>query len=508
LARSTDESRRGILRDLRWLNLFWDEGPDLEDEGAFGPYLQSQRLEIYTRYFDQLTASGHAYQAWETREELNAMRKAAREASGNFRYRRIPYSDEQIAQFKAEGRIPVLRLKNPEHDFEIQDDVLGPVTIAKDDLDDIVIRKADGFPTYHFAVVIDDFHMRITHVLRGQEHLMNTPKHLGLYEALSWSPPRFGHLPLIFNPEGTKMGKRDKAKAARAAARREQQNRAAQGQSEAGWDWLAAAIGVPTEDVKAFMKKKSDSVGIAEQIASHLGVDLPMIDVMDFRKGGFIPEALVNYLALLGWSPGDDRELMSMEEMCDLFTIERVGKTAARFDVDKLRWMNGEYMRSLSLDALTARLEEYLEVVDSPLRNVDVAFRIRWLELMRKRAPTFKAMENASGFFFARPSGYDKKAVKKHLLKGDGLANLATLRSGLASILEWNESSIEEAFQAIVEHQGLGLGKLAQPARVAVSGSSVTPPIYETLAFMDHRDVIDRFDQCLKADHATVGGPV
>ena len=213
----------------------------------------------------------------------------------------------------------VLRFEMPRKAITIPDLILGDVTVGADEHDDIIIRKSDNFPTYHFAVVVDDHDMGITHVLRAQEHLMNTPKHLGLYEALGWTPPLHGHLPLVFNMDNTKMSKREKAKVTRTAI---------QAMGIKDYAELAGKSGVALKDVQEFMAKKTDAVDIAVKLAEVTGTKLPEIDVQDFRRSGYLPEALLNFIALVGWAPGEDREIVSAAEMLELFSLDGIQKNA------------------------------------------------------------------------------------------------------------------------------------------------------------------------------------
>ena len=495
-ARSTDEATHGILRDLRWLGLHWDEGPD-KDLGR-GPYFQSQRLDIYLSYLQQLKASGHVYEAWETRAELGAMRDAAKARKEDFRYRQRPVSDEQIAAYKAEGRTPVLRLKATGQDATVMDEVFGVVTAPAETIEDIVVLKDDGYPTYHFGVVIDDHLMEVTQILRGQEHLNNTFKHVGLMEALGWERPKFGHMPLIFNPDGSKMGKRDKAKAARAAARAQRDAR-----KESGWAWLAELTGLDETELTRFMKKKNDAIPTAEAIAHALRVDLPMIEVMDFRKAGYLPEALNNYLALLGWNPGaepdgTEREIFTLEELVARWDLGRVGRTNAKFDADKLRWMNGEYLRSLPDDVIERHLAAWFEVADSELASLDKDFRDAVLALYKPRAHSFRELERAARWLWTRPDSYDAKSVKKWIRKGGGLQRLGPIHDTLAGA-EWTEAGLEAALKALAEEQEVGLGKIAQPVRVALSGAAATPGLFECLVLFDRDEVLTRIDAAVSA---------
>ena len=488
-ARSSDESMRGILRDMEWLGLDWDEGPGRD--GGHGPYRQSQRLPLYNDVIQRLIDAGHAYEAWESREELTAFRAAARAAKQDFHYRRRPVSDEDVARYRAEGRVPVIRMAAPPHDVTVTDRILGEVTLEEHALDDVVIREADCFPTHHLAVVVNPHHMGVTQVLRGQEHLMNTHKHLGLMEALGWDAPAFGHMPIIFNPGGSKMSKRDKAKAARASARLARDTG-----GHTGWGWLAEQTGLDEGELTRFMKKKHDDIHMAEAIAAALGVQLPMIEVMDFRRGGYLPEALNNYLALLGWSPGDDREILSMDELVEAFTLERVNKTAARFDLEKLRWMNGEYLRSVSDQRLRLRLGQWLEVADTALAGLDEGRRWTLVQLYRARVSSLSEIEEQGWFFLRRPTSWDAKAAKKHLLKGGGLDNLAAARAVLADA-PWEIEALEASLGALADARGLRMGKVAQPVRVAVAGQAASPGIGDTLAFLGRDEVLARVDACL-----------
>jgi len=490
--RSTEEATQGLIRDMRWVGLDWDEGPECPD-APYGPYFQSERLHLYNAAIQQLLDADKAYEAWETSDELKAMRAAAEANKENFRYHRRAYSDEELARFRAEGRHPIVRLEAPGHDVTVEDRVLGPVTVESEVLDDLVIRKADGYPTYHFAVVVDDHLMHIDLILRGQEHLMNTHKHHLIYEALGWEPVPAGHMPTILNMgSGGKMSKRDKAKAARAAARDAQK-----AQGVTGWTWLAETTGISEDELTAFMKKKSDSIPTAEAIAKGLGVELPLIEVMDFRKAGVLPEALINYLALLGWSPGDDREVMSLPELIALFDIGRVTKTAARFDPTKLEWMSAEYMKSLDEDILMRHLEEWLEVRPSPIAALDETKK-RWLlRMYRPRAATFQKLDALARFFFVAPTDWAEKQVKKHLRKGGGFDRLQHARVALEDVGRWAPDRLREVVDQLCAETGTGLGKWAQPLRIAVTGTGVSPDLFDTLAFLGRDETLVRLQHCL-----------
>ncbi|MCA9566792.1 MAG: glutamate--tRNA ligase [Myxococcales bacterium] len=493
-ARSTEEATRGILRDMRWLGLAWDEGPEVG--GPCAPYFQSERLELYQEHVRALLESGHAYEAWESRDELDALRRVAEAAKENFRFRRRePYTATELQTFREEGRKPVVRLKAPPHAITVDDVVVGTMSQAADEIEDVVILKADGFPTYHFGVVVDDHTMAITHVLRGQEHLMNTPKHLAILEALGWDSPVHAHLPIIFNLSGSKMSKRDKAKAARDGLRDLQK---AEGRPADDWAWFASRIDVDAVALHRFMKKKSDDVALATTIAAELGLDLPMIEVMDFRRGGYLAEALLNYLALLGWSAGDDRERYTLEELAEAFSLERVNKQPAKFDPVKLQAMNADWLRDLDRPRYLEALHQWFEVVDTPLARLSEDDLSTVIDLFQSRARTFVDLEKQSAFLRAAPTSWDEKDVAKHIRKGGGLEHLTQARAALADVGRWEADSIERAFQRLCEASGKGLGKYAQPVRIAIAGCAVTPSLWQTLAALDREDVLARIDRALE----------
>ena len=492
-ARSTEESTQGILRDLRWLGLDWNDGPDTDDPDGIGPFFQSERLDTYNEYFDQLLKEDLAYEAWETRDELAAMR-AASDNPREFHYSRRTYSGTELDKFRAEGRTPVLRLDVPRIQRLVKDDILGEVTLSENDVDDFVIRKADGFPTYHFAVVIDDHLMKITQVLRGQEHLMNTGKHIAIQTALGLPTPSYGHFPLIFNPTGGKMSKRDKAKAARAGARE-----GVKARGDGGFEWLAQLTGVDADDVQQFMKKKNDGVAIATAIASALDIELPPIEVMDFRVQGILPEGLLNYLALLGWNPGGDEEVVPLDEMAERFELSAINRSPAKFDIDKLRAINAEYMRTLPRERLHEHLASWFAVRDSALAGLSRERLDVLLELFLPRARTLVELEDAAHFVFHAPTNYDPKPVRKFLHNKGGHELLPELAQALAGIDDWSVEGIETGVNAFAERRELGLGAIAQPLRIALTGSSASPGIFDTLALFSKDEVVARITRCHEA---------
>jgi len=460
-ARHVEDSVRKILDDLRWLGMTWDEGP--EAGGAMGPYFQSQRLDLYNEYLDRLLESGYAYFAMETPEQLRAMREAAEKTTGGFRYPRpdpLP-TFEQGRAARAAGRPVVVRFKMPDTPITVVDDILGEVTLQPDQLEDFVIQKSDGFPTYHFACVIDDELMKITHVLRGQEHLMNTPKHVALQRALGFATPRFAHLPVIFNLDGSKMSKRDKEKA------------------------------------------------IKE------GLPPPEIDVHDFRVAGYLPEAVINFIALLGWSAGDDRECYPIDELARAFSIDRVGKTNAKFDRGKLLSFNTDWATRVTKDRLLAAFKDFLAVQPSnetlsphrgpyvfqPTGKAPTDSELRAVLCACSGFRTFADVMKKAGFLFTPDEAieYDPQAVKKVLVRNDGAgyAMLEHLRPMLEGLAPWTAEGVESMIKSVCEEKQTGMGAVAQPVRVAITGSTISPAIGVSLELLGRGCTIARLRQCL-----------
>lgn len=494
--RNLERAADKLMEDLRWLGLHWDEGPGVG--GPAGAYYQSQRLDLYAERARHLLDSGHAYYALETREQLEAMRAAAlaRGEKRGFRYvrpTRFP-SDAEAAQARAAGRPVVVRFKMPERDFVVPDQILGDVTIGALELSDFVILKADGWPTYHFAVVVDDHAMRITHVLRGQEHLMNTPNHLALQEAFGYPAPRYAHLPIIFNMSGAKMSKREKDQAVRDAvkARRLED---AQVMELAGLD--------QPDLITAWRHGRTQLPAPAlQRLAATLGVPLPEIEIHDFRRSGYLPEVLVNFIALLGWSPGDDRERFTLDELCAAFSLERVGKTNARFDREKLLAFNTAALEAAAPQRKLAALRDWLSVNEpGPLTALNEATLLRLIELCRGFR-TFPDIERKCGALFVPDEAlsYDQKAVVKWLLKdgGAGARVLRDLSQRLAPLADWTPARIADVINAYVAERGGELGRVAQPLRVAVTGTTISPQIFDTLALLGRERTLARFRRALE----------
>jgi glutamyl-tRNA synthetase len=493
--RNIEAADQKLLEDLRWLGLHWDEGPEVG--GPFGPYYQSQRLAHYQERARELLDRGLAYYATETREELDAMRKAGHAAGQRgYRYQRPTHfpSESQAQEARAAGRPVVIRFKMPARDFTVRDQILGDVTIGALELSDFVLVKADGWPTYHFAVVVDDAAMQITHILRGQEHLMNTPNHLALQEAFGYPAPMYAHLPIIFNMSGTKMSKREKDKVVRDAAK-------AAGLDDRQIMELAAVD--EADLVSAWRQGDTQLPGDAlQRLAKRLAVHPPEIDIQDFRKSGYLPEVLVNFIALLGWNPGSEREKFTLDELAEAFSVERVGKTNARFDREKLLAFNTAAVEAAAPARKLAAIRDFLAINEpGPLTKLDDALLARLIELC-KGFRTFPDIERKCGALFIADDAivYDPKAVKEWLLKGDGagLKVLADLQNRLAALPEWSAAKLDELIRGYAEEHKLGLNKAAQPLRVAVTGTAVSPQISETLVLLGRERTLTRIARALE----------
>jgi len=456
LARSTPESTKGILRDLAWLGLDWDQGPDPSADdpydqatqlGNAGPYFQSQRHEagIYDKLIQQLLDSGQAY------EEDDAVR---------FRM---------------------------DKDIQFYDAVYGDIAVKADDLEDFIIRKGEKggrLPTFHFAVTVDDALMNVTHVIRGQEHLTNTTKHAALCDALGFDRPQWVHLPSIMNADGSKMSKRDKAKAARKAA-------------------VDADLNPTSDAMKAFIAKDNDDTDIAQAIAEALKLSLPEIEVADFKQSGYLPPVLLNYIALLGWNPGDGTERFDLDFLIKHFDLARIGKKNSQFDRVKLAKFNGEALSEMPPQAFHDLLHAHFETYHPAYLDKlgDAGFKV-FTEAYQARSQTLDTPTELGRFFIEDPTEYTPKAVKKNLTKndGEGLGVLKQFREALDGVEKsgWTADALHALVESFVEtHQLKNMGSVAQPLRVALTGNAVSPEIGPTLELLGKDTVLERIDRCL-----------
>ena len=507
-ARTSDAAAQGILEDLAWLGIDWDEGPVFGklggDPRGVGPFRQAERLERYAVAVAALIERDLAYPTFETNQELDALRAAARAEKRNFRYRRPATFDREAALARMAGEEHVVRFRMPAEPVAVVDRVLGAIEFGEEHLDDFVIRKRDGFPTYHLAVVVDDELMGVTHVLRGQEHLNNTPRHRALQRALGYREPVYAHLSVIYNADGSKMSKRDKDKAVREALNVVDSD-AVKSQP------IAELIADSRDEIRAWRKDKRAQLRpeLLGPLAERLGLDLPCIEVEDFRRAGYLPDALCNYLALLGWSPGEkdadgrDRERFDRAYLAAHFSLDRIGVANARFDREKLLAFNQDAIQALSDADFTARWSEWCERYAPRCLERDEGWRRRFAAMIRTRCRTLadpSAPAGPGAFAWAHDDGYayDPAAVDQWLRKGDpsGFARLREAEAALARLEHFEPEPIEVAVSALAQQLGVGLGKLAQPLRVAVTGNAASPPLGETLAILGRDAVARRIARC------------
>ena len=510
--RSSEAASLGFMRDLSWLGIDWNEGPTLPElsdcgGGDHGPYFQSERLSIYHEHLDRLVASGRAYHAFDTPEELDAKRKAARQAKIAYRYDRaaLELSAEEVDRRLEAGEPSVIRFRSPDAPVTIVDEVLGEATLPAGEVDDFVIRKADGFPTYHFAVVVDDALMQVSHVLRAQEHFNNTAKHLLLQDALELPRPTYGHLSLIMNPDGSKMSKRDKDKTLRAAVK------------EQGIEICPAGPdGSTLVDPETWERWRADKtvqleLEQLEAVAAALKVGLPEINVADFRRSGYLPEVLCNFLALNGWSAGDDLEKFDNDLLKARFDLDRVQKTPAKFDRDKLLAFNLDAIQAMSPEEFAVKARAHAEDFHPEFleRLSDEEFAML-CEASRERSKTLDEPFRSNRFLVDSDDAIGwtvSKPVRKAMFKGEltGLELLGRARTMLAGLDSFESSDLEQAITGFAETEAEGnLGRIAQPLRIAVSGGPVSPPIFDTLAILGRASVLARIDRCLEALAAEV----
>jgi glutamyl-tRNA synthetase len=402
LERSTAESVNAILEGMTWLGLTYDEGP----------FYQTQRFDRYKEVIQQLMDQGDAYYCYCSKEELDEMREAQRANKQKPRYDgRCRHRTESRA-----GVEPVIRFKNPtEGSVIVKDVVRGDVEFQNTELDDLIIDRPDGTPTYNLTVVVDDMDMQLTHVIRGDDHLNNSPRQINLYRALGAEPPVFAHVPMILGDDGARLSKRHGA-----------------------------------------------------------------VSVMSYRDQGYLPEALLNYLVRLGWSHGD-QEVFSLDEMTQLFDIEDVNKAASSFNTDKLLWLNQQYIKNSSPEHVAHHLGWHLGQL-----GIDPATGPELTEVVKtqqERAKTLVEMANNSRFFYQEAEEYDEKAASKNL-NANSLPLLEDMLTRLTNVPEWQAEPVHAEIKLCAEANEVGMGKVAQPIRVAITGNTVSPPLDVTLALL------------------------
>jgi glutamyl/glutaminyl-tRNA synthetase len=488
--RNTPTAIQQVINDLRWLGLDWDEGPEVG--GPNGPYLQSQRRDIYDRYIRQLIDGQKAYYCFDTPDQLDALRKEAEAKKENFIYPRPrDFPDAKDAEkARAEGRPVTVRFASPQgENIVVQDVVRGQVIFAADQISDFIIQKSDGFPTYNFACVVDDYLMAITHVIRGQEHLMNTPCQQVLWQALFGDAPlpKYAHMSVTVSDTGGKLSKRERPKALRKAIR---------ALRDIDLDKLAAIGNVSREQIETFIKAKTTpDMPCIDAMAEYLGVHLPEVNVVDFFKSGYLPETMVNFLALLGWNPGGQREIMPLADLIESFNLTRLTKSNSLFDRDKLLAFNTEHIRMASGDKLLQHFRDYLKAIASPVVSADDERLERIIDLC-KGARTLAEIERKSRFLFLENDKieYDDNAVRKVLLKDGGIDVLPIISAKIETQAQITAEYTEHILRALAEEEHVGLGKVAQPLRVALCGTTVSLPIFDSVEMLGKDRTLARID--------------
>lgn len=431
-ARSSLDSARGIVEGLLWLGLDWDEGP--EKGGAYGPYLQSERLPIYKKYLEQLLEEDKAYYCFCSSAELQAQRELARQNKTDYKYSGCCCNlDAAMVKEKLDsGARPVVRLRVPESGATVVNDLIrGPVSFSNQLLDDFIIAKADGWPTYNFAVVVDDYTMRISHVIRAEEHLSNTPRQILIYQALGWELPQFAHVSMILAPDRSKLSKRHGA-----------------------------------------------------------------TSVQEFREQGYLPEALLNYLGLLGWSTGEDVDYMTVAEMIEKFDLADASLSPAIYDIQKLAWMNGHYLSAINLERIVELLEsEACQRGCLTAENREYFTRV--VDLLRSRARQVDDILEQGEYFFTEVLTYDAKGVERHFKKPGAAALLTELLSQWSNLADFRAEHLETCLRQLAEQKGIKAAELIHPVRLALTGRTATPGLFEIMEVLGREKCLERIKKAV-----------
>ncbi len=446
-----------ILKSLKWLGLDPEEGPRIG--GEYGPYRQSERKEMYGKYAMQLIENGKAYYAFDTPEELDAKRKEeAAKGNHNFRYDNVTrnemknsltLSDTEVEQLTTNGNKFVIRLKIPVNEaVTFTDLVREEVTFQTNELDDKVLLKADGMPTYHLANIVDDHLMKITHVIRGEEWLPSTGHHILLYRAFGWegSMPQFAHLPLILKPFGNgKLSKRDGAK-----------------------------FNMPVFPLAWKADSEKDSF-------------------LGFREFGFLPEAAINFLAFLGWNPGTEQEMFSLEELCETFSIEKISKSGARFDYDKAKWYNQQYVHATDAATLAKMTRPLVDVKEY---EVSDEFLLSYCDLMKDRVVLLNDFLSEGNYFFEGVREYDDKNISKRW-NPEIRRSFEALSELINGTADFNANSLETAIKNFINGNNLKMGQIFPLLRIALAGTMKGPDVFRMIELLGKTETVARLKKAM-----------
>ena len=457
-ARFVEGAEKYIIDSLKWCGIEFDESVIVG--GDFGPYKQSERKEMYSPYAEQLVKDGFAYYAFDTSEELTAMRERMKEAgvpspqynavTRTTMQNSLALSEDEVNKRMQEGDSYVIRIKMPRNEeVKLNDIIRGWVVVNTNNMDDKVIFKSDGMPTYHLANVVDDYTMKISHVIRGEEWLPSAPLHVLLYRYLGWEDkiPEFAHLPLILKPDGNgKLSKRD-------------------------GDRLGFPV-FPTE----WTNPETGDVSSG------------------YRESGYISDAFINMLSFLGWNPGTTQEIFSMEELIEAFSLERVGKAGAKFDFDKTRWFNQQYLRAKTKEELSQDLQVILKENGVEAEDDFVA---TVCEQLKERATFIKDMWEEGKYYFSAPTSYDEKTIRKKW-KEDTPKYMTELKYRIEEISDFNSENIEKEFKSYLEENELGMGKLLPAFRVSLTGLGMGPSLFDIASLLGKEETIKRMETALE----------
>lgn len=422
-----------LIKTMNWVGLNYDEGPKVG--GDYGPYFQSERLDIYNEHVNKLLENGQAYRCFCSSERIQKLREEQQAQKLQAKYDKhcLSLSKEEVQQKLDSGETYVIRLNVPVNErIIIQDIVRGQVDFNSDTVDDQILIKSDGFPTYHLANVVDDHLMKITHVIRGEEWLTSTPKHVLLYDFFDWERPQFAHLPLLLNADKSKLSKR-------------------QGD----------------------------------------------VAVEDYQKKGYLKEALINFVALLGWNAGDDIEIYDMPQLIEKFSLERVNKAGAVFNVEKLDWLNFEHLKNKPNEEILGMLRDELEESKYSNQEYSDQFLLNVIESMKERVNFVNEFLTKSFYFFEAPTEYDEKTLQKRW-KGESSELLTKLRDEFDKLDNPSKEDFEHTLKGLAEKLEVGMGKLIHPVRLAVSGVGEGPGVFDLLYIIGKEEVINRINTALE----------
>jgi glutamyl-tRNA synthetase len=452
--RYVEGAEKYIVNSLNWCNIPFDEGPGKNEK--FGPYRQSERKHLYKQYADQLIASGNAYYAFDTAENLDYYRKDHESKGKTFIYNwhnrhllknSLTINSEETQVKLDAGEDYVIRFKSPQNEtLHLKDIIRGDISIETNVLDDKVLFKSDGMPTYHLANIVDDHLMEITHVIRGEEWLPSLALHYQLYDAFGWTKPQFAHLPLILKPTGKgKLSKRDGDK-----------------------------LGFPVFPME-WHDSKTDEIS------------------RGYKEDGYFPEAMVNFLAFLGWNPGTEQEIFSLKELIETFELERVHKAGARFDPDKIKWFNHQYMQMQSDDELA----EQFKKSHTALKDIDINYIALVVGMIKERATFVSDFWDLSSFFFQAPNRYDEKSISK-IMNNDARELMSELTHVVSHVSDFTVENLKNDIKDWIGKKEVGFGKVMQPLRLALVGAMQGPDVFEIMFMIGKAETVNRVENLVQ----------